>query len=127
MKGLKYLHSVHRVHRDIKGGNILLTETGEVKLSDFAISSTLFNSFSRRNSFVGTPYWYLYSIHCLHLYSFFFSHSLSLIHPLSSSLSLLIHLYFIHSLLLINTLFLCIHRTVVNTAKDGTRSHYRCR
>lgn len=32
MQGLSYLHSIFKVHRDIKGGNILLTEQGEVKL-----------------------------------------------------------------------------------------------
>lgn len=32
MQGLAYLHSIFKVHRDIKGGNILLTEQGEVKL-----------------------------------------------------------------------------------------------
>lgn len=34
LQGLSYLHSIFKVHRDIKGGNILLTEQGEVKLGE---------------------------------------------------------------------------------------------
>lgn len=36
MQGLAYLHSIFKVHRDIKGGNILLTDQGEVKLGEHA-------------------------------------------------------------------------------------------
>lgn len=35
-QGLAYLHSIFKVHRDIKGGNILLTEQGDVKLGECA-------------------------------------------------------------------------------------------
>uniref|UniRef100_A0ABI8ACT6 non-specific serine/threonine protein kinase n=1 Tax=Felis catus TaxID=9685 RepID=A0ABI8ACT6_FELCA len=53
LQGLAYLHSHTMIHRDIKAGNILLTEPGQVKLADFGSASMA----SPANSFVGTPYW----------------------------------------------------------------------
>ncbi|XP_012869884.1 PREDICTED: serine/threonine-protein kinase TAO3 isoform X1 [Dipodomys ordii] len=53
LQGLAYLHSHALIHRDIKAGNILLTEPGQVKLADFGSASIA----SPANSFVGTPYW----------------------------------------------------------------------
>lgn len=58
---LKPLHIFSEMHfhlpfasvRDVKAGNILLSEPGLVKLGDFGSASIM----APANSFVGTPYW----------------------------------------------------------------------
>ncbi|XP_067877533.1 mitogen-activated protein kinase kinase kinase kinase 2-like isoform X2 [Heterodontus francisci] len=57
LQGLQYLHGNGKMHRDIKGANILLTDQGDVKLADFGVSAELTASVGKRKSFIGTPYW----------------------------------------------------------------------
>ncbi|XP_066466338.1 mitogen-activated protein kinase kinase kinase kinase 2 isoform X1 [Tiliqua scincoides] len=57
LQGLHHLHTKGKMHRDIKGANILLTANGDVKLADFGVSAELTASVAKRKSFIGTPYW----------------------------------------------------------------------
>lgn len=57
LQGLAYLHSQKKIHRDIKGANILVNDSGEVRLADFGISAQIGATLARRLSFIGTPYW----------------------------------------------------------------------
>ncbi|KAJ4952045.1 hypothetical protein NE237_028877 [Protea cynaroides] len=60
LKGLDYLHQQGHLHRDVKAGNILVDAHGAIKLGDFGVSASVFDSGDKqrmRNTFVGTPCW----------------------------------------------------------------------
>lgn len=58
LEALVYLHdNCFVIHRDMKAGNILLTENGSIKLCDFGVSAKNKAKDDTRKTFIGTPYW----------------------------------------------------------------------
>lgn len=56
LQALEYLHSMKKIHRDIKAGNILLNSQGMAKLADFGISAQQVGD-EKRTTTIGSSYW----------------------------------------------------------------------
>ena len=56
LEGLQYFHSQGQIHRDIKAGNILMDEQGDIYISDFGVSVHV-KSGQKKTTFVGSPCW----------------------------------------------------------------------
>ena len=55
IKALKYIHSHRIIHRDLKLGNLFLTNKLELKLGDFGLAAKLEYEGQRRRTICGTP------------------------------------------------------------------------
>lgn len=57
LRSLAFLHANGVIHRDIKSDSILLSNDGQIKLSDFGFCAQVNADLQKRKSLVGTPYW----------------------------------------------------------------------
>jgi len=57
VKALAYLHAHNKIHRDLKGANLLMQQDGSLKLADFGVAGELSATISRRHTMIGSPYW----------------------------------------------------------------------
>ena len=55
IKGLKYLHSHRVIHRDLKLGNLFLTDKMELKVGDFGLATKLEFENEKKRTVCGTP------------------------------------------------------------------------
>jgi serine/threonine-protein kinase len=57
LEGLEYSHSRNVIHRDIKPGNLLISEMGVAKISDFGIARLDASHLTLMGEVLGTPYY----------------------------------------------------------------------
>jgi len=57
LEGLNYMHSIGKLHRDIKSENIMFSSLGKVVLVDMGTAAHLTAQNPQRTTVIGTPYW----------------------------------------------------------------------
>jgi len=55
LKALEYFHANGHIHRDIKAGNIVISESGSVQVADFGVSGSVVEKL--RTTLCGSPCW----------------------------------------------------------------------
>lgn len=55
ISGVKDIHNANVIHRDLKLGNLFLTENLEIKIGDFGLAAKLAYDSERRKTMCGTP------------------------------------------------------------------------
>ena len=57
LRGIEFMHAQHRIHRDLKSDNILVSRDGKVKIGDFGAAAQLTQERDARTTVIGTPLW----------------------------------------------------------------------
>lgn len=56
-EALRWVHGQNMIHRDVKGGNVLIAEQGGVQLCDFGVAAVIATKLDKRTTVIGTPHW----------------------------------------------------------------------
>ena len=55
ISGVQHMHKNHVIHRDLKLGNIFLSEKMEIKIGDFGLAAKLEFADEKKRTMCGTP------------------------------------------------------------------------